>query len=110
VNILKLGDSQLYQVAAVVRDHGSSSFLEDVELLKLTLEEEGGMGIAAPQLGIDRQLFLIHSKPNKRYPFAPKSEFLVMSNPKILEKSDEKELGWEGCSRSTGRGVAFFYN
>ena len=78
-------------------DYGSPELLADIETLKQALEEHGGMGIAAPQLGIDRRLLLIHSRPNLRYPNAPESELMILINPEIKTHSDEKELDWEGC-------------
>ena len=97
MSILKLGHPELHRVAAEVNDFGSQSLCEDVEQLSSFLYVEGGMGIASPQVGQNRRLFLIHSRPNERYPYAPESELMVFVNPQILEMSRQTEMGWESC-------------
>ena len=62
-----------------------------------TLKDAGGVGIAAPQVYESKQLFIVASSPNPRYPNAPKMKPTVILNPKIVEHSDKKEKGWEGC-------------
>ncbi|MCL4148181.1 UNVERIFIED_CONTAM: hypothetical protein GTU68_050013, partial [Idotea baltica] len=61
------------------------------------VEEVGGMGIAAPQVDISLQLFIMSSKPNARYPNAPLMPQTVVINPDIINASNDKEKGWEGC-------------
>ena len=103
--ILTVGDSKLVKVETEDDDIGSSAFLHDYETLLKALREHGGMGIAAPQLGISRRLLLIESKPNERYPHAPVMDLIVMANPRIISESSEKELGWEGCLSVPGKRV-----
>ena len=95
--ILKAGDPRLIKVEADDIDFDSPAFKKDLSVLINVLHAEGGMGIAAPQLGISRRLLIIESKPNSRYPNAPETPMLIMVNPYILEKSLNEEIGWEGC-------------
>jgi peptide deformylase len=97
LKVLKLGDPRLHKRASAVNDFGSRSFCFNLESLKEALENYGGMGIAAPQLGIDQRVLLIHSRPNKRYPNAPHSQLLIMVNPEYISKSNDVECDWEGC-------------
>lgn len=50
-----------------------------------------GVGIAAPQVGISRRLVAVQRFDKEGEPF----EFYI--NPEIIEFSQEKELGSEGC-------------
>lgn len=96
MEVLTLGHPDLHRVAAEVTDFGSTKLSEDITNLKEAMKLHGGMGIAGPQLGINRRLLLIHSKPNERYPQAPHSDLMVIINPEFKVNIDEEE-GWEGC-------------
>lgn len=54
-----------------------------------TMHVEDGVGLAAPQIGISRQILIA-------CPTAKKGEECVIVNPKILESSG-REIGPEGC-------------
>src|SRR6185369_10537981 len=62
-----------------------------------TMEDAGGVGIAAPQVFQSLRLFIVASRPNPRYPQAPQMEPAAMLNPELLWASQDMELGWEGC-------------
>ena len=55
-----------------------------------TMYQEEGVGLAAPQIGVSKQIIVI--SPNAR-----KGEERVLLNPEITYRSSEKELGSEGC-------------
>ena len=56
-----------------------------------TVEGVGGVGIAAPQVGIGRRLFLAQRLDLEGEPF---QAFL---NPHFLELDVQTAVGWEGC-------------
>jgi len=58
--------------------------------LAQTMEKEGGVGIAAPQVGILKRIIIVEA------PFR-NTNILVLINPKIIKKSKEKEKMEEGC-------------
>ena len=60
-------------------------------LLTVTDPENEGVGIAAPQVGISRQLVAVQRMDKEGTPF----EFYV--NPTLVHLSDEKRTGREGC-------------
>lgn len=60
-------------------------------LLTVTNPENDGVGIAAPQVGISRQLVAVQRMDKEGTPF----EFYA--NPHLVYLSDEKKNGWEGC-------------
>lgn len=65
--------------------------LKERMLLTVTDPENEGVGIAAPQVGIGRQLVAVQRFDKPGQPF----EFYV--NPRLTCLSDEKQKGWEGC-------------
>ena len=60
-------------------------------LLTVTNPENEGVGIAAPQVGISKQLIAVQRIDKEGEPF----EFYV--NPKIVSFSGDKKTGGEGC-------------
>ena len=63
-----------------------------------SLAAVGGIGLAAPQIGVSKQLTVIKlSEESDRYPDMEDTEAFVIFNPKI-KVLDETEQGfWEGC-------------
>ena len=63
-----------------------------------TMIEEGGIGIAAPQIGVSKQVAIIDvAENNPRYPDANKSERYIIFNPKITVLDETPQSFWEGC-------------
>ncbi|MBQ3576204.1 MAG: peptide deformylase [Coprobacter sp.] len=60
-------------------------------LLTVTNPENEGVGIAAPQVGVSKQLIAVQRIDKEGEPF----EFYV--NPKIVSFSGDKKTGGEGC-------------
>ena len=65
--------------------------LKERMLLTVTDPENEGVGIAAPQVGIGRQVVAVQRFDKPGQP----CEFYV--NPRLTYLSDEKQKGWEGC-------------
>ena len=71
-----------------------------------TMREAPGVGLAAPQIGVDLQLVIFGFERNERYPDAPPVPRTVLLNPVITPLADEMADGWEGCLSVPGlRGV-----
>ena len=69
-----------------------------VASLRKSMEHYGGVGLAAPQIGILKRVFVINIEPNERYSQKmPKIGFKAYINPKILECSSETNSDIEGC-------------
>jgi peptide deformylase len=96
LHISQLGDPVLRQISQPILqiDAGVQVLIEH---LMSTLDDANGVGIAAPQVGQLRRLIIVASRPNPRYPDAPKMEPTVMINPCILNYTSSQEKGWEGC-------------
>ena len=87
----------------------SNETKELVQSMWDTMEEYGGIGLAAPQIGISKQLAIIRiDEDNERYPDSDKSEEFVIFNPKITPLDETLQGFWEGCLSVPGlRGVVF---
>jgi peptide deformylase len=95
--VLQLGHPELRQIATVIEDCFTPDIQDLIDQMVQKMEEMGGVGIAAPQLGIKKQLIVVASRPTPRYPHAPEMSPTPMLNPQILEHSETTEKGWEGC-------------
>ena len=63
-----------------------------------TMENAGGIGLAAPQIGVSKQLTVIKLPvDSERYPEAEESEEYIIFNPEIQIIDAEKQGFWEGC-------------
>jgi peptide deformylase len=95
--ILQLGNPTLRQLARPVEDLQDPSLQRLIDELIETLTASGGVGIAAPQVGLLLRLMIVASHPTPRYPDAPEMPPLPLLNPQIVSYSSEIEKGWEGC-------------
>lgn len=95
--VLRMGDPRLMRVAKPVTSFGTPELLALLQDLKDTMAEEGGIGIAAPQIGVDLRLVIFGFEESERYPDAPPVPFTVLINPVLTPLSNEWEEGWEGC-------------
>ena len=84
--ILTQGDSALSKICHPVTrfDDRLADLLDD---LKETLEEAGGMGLAAPQVGILRRAAVVVLEDES---------MVELINPEIIAQEGE-QVGWEGC-------------
>jgi len=107
LQIIQLDNPILRKKARVVKNIQDKHIQKLINtLLKIVIEVDG-VGIAAPQLNKSYQIFIVASRPNKRYPKAPKMKPLVVINPKITSHSSEMIKDWEGCLSINGiRGLA----
>ena len=95
--IAQLGQPVLRRVTDKIVDTEDPAVQMLIDDLLITVADAEGVGIAAPQVFESLALFLIASRPNRRYPHAPLMDPVVIINPEILWLSDETEKGWEGC-------------
>ena len=69
-----------------------------VEDMWLVMEKAGGIGLAAPQIGISKQLAVIKlESDSERYENLNDSEEFVIFNPILTFLDEEKQGFWEGC-------------
>ncbi|HET6633013.1 MAG TPA: peptide deformylase [Rhodanobacteraceae bacterium] len=97
--ILKMGDPRLLRIAPPVPDSmfGSAELQSLIDDLFDTMAAAGGVGLAAPQVGVDLQLVIFGFEQNDRYPEAPSVPRTILLNPTVTPLSQDMEEGWEGC-------------
>lgn len=87
-NIRVMGEPVLGKVSKEIKEV-TPRLLELIDDMFDTLYEAQGVGLAAPQVGILKRLFIIDIGEEE-------SEPMVFINPTILETSGE-QTGYEGC-------------
>lgn len=95
--IAQLGAKVLRQHAQIVADVHTLESLHIINTLKITLANTSGVGIAAPQISVSKQIIIVASRPTPRYPHAPVMEPTVMINPGFETLTEIKDKDWEGC-------------
>ncbi|MGN6228482.1 MAG: peptide deformylase [Dyella sp.] len=111
--ILKMGDPRLLRVAPAVPASMIGSNELDALIADMfdTMHDAGGVGLAAPQIGVDLQLVIFGFEHSDRYPEAPEVPRTILLNPVITPLSQDMEEGWEGCLSVPGlRGVVSRYS
>lgn len=76
---------------------GTHEFKKLIQQMFYTMYRSGGVGLAAPQVDISRQIAVIHIKPNKLRKNLKTLPKTVIVNPKILSRSKEMVADCEGC-------------
>lgn len=111
--ILKMGDPRLLRVAPPVPDAMIGTAELDTLIADMfdTMHDAGGVGLAAPQIGVDLQLVIFGFASSERYPDAPAVPETILLNPMITPLSHDMEEGWEGCLSVPGlRGAVNRYS
>ena len=100
LKITRLGHPKIRQGAEPV----SLEELHSPEIQRLiddmveTMRDANGVGIAAPQVHVSKQIIAIEVSPeNPRYPNQPAVPLMVLLNPIITEHAETTVEGWEGC-------------
>lgn len=95
--ILKMGEPLLRIQAAPVTEFDTPALHELLADMFDTMHANGGIGIAAPQIGISLQVVVFGFEMSERYPEAPAVPRTILINPVLTPLSEEMEEGWEGC-------------
>ena len=97
--ILKMGDERLLRVAAPVPPEmfDSPELWQLIDDMFQTMEHVGGVGLAAPQIGVDLQLVIFGFEASERDPDAPPVPQTILINPLITPLSPVLEKDYEGC-------------
>lgn len=92
-----MGDPRLLQRAREVSAFDTPELRALVDDMMDTMREYDGVGLAAPQIGVDLRVLIFGFEHNPRYPDAERVPFTVLVNPVLTPLSDEIEDDWEGC-------------
>ena len=101
LKVAKLGNPILRQVAKQVnlkdlaeQQAELQGFIDD---MIDTMREEGGVGLAAPQVNHSIQVVVLEVAGNERYPEEAPIPVTALINPVLSDFSEETVLGWESC-------------
>jgi peptide deformylase len=95
--ILKMGDPRLLRVAKPVEDIQDPTLKTIIADMYETMHAANGVGLAAPQIGVDLRLMIFGFEANPRYPDEAPVPVTTVINPWLEVLTEETEEGWEGC-------------
>lgn len=95
--ILRMGDARLLRRAAAVTQFNTPELKSLLEDMFDTMQAAQGVGLAAPQIGVDLQVIVFGVAQSARYPDAGEIPYTVLINPRLFPQDSAMEDGWEGC-------------
>lgn len=96
-SILRMGDPRLLEIARPVVDFATPALAELIDDMFDTMAAAGGVGLAAPQIGVGLQVVIFGFAKSERYPDAEAVPETILINPVITPLAADEDLGWEGC-------------
>ena len=94
--IRKYGNPILRQKCQEVKSFDKNTRLLYKGILKTLKESKNGVGLAAPQVGSNKQIIIIDVYTASGYGSHP-NDFLCLANPKIIQKSTTYNKDFEEC-------------
>ncbi|WP_435628476.1 peptide deformylase [Candidatus Ferrigenium straubiae] len=94
--VLRMGDARLLRRAEPVQNFGEEmrALLQD---MRDTMQAQNGVGLAAPQIGVNLRVVIFGVEKSSRYPEAEAVPETVLINPSIMVLDEAIEEAWEGC-------------
>jgi peptide deformylase len=92
-----MGDARLLRQADEVRLFNTTELHALLADMRDTMHALDGVGLAAPQIGVNLRVVIFEVSKNPRYPDAESVPQTVLINPVLTPLSDAMEEGWEGC-------------
>ena len=96
-NVLRMGDARLLRRAEEVRSFDTPELHELLADMRDTMHAMNGVGLAAPQIGVNLRVVIFEVAGNPRYPEAEAVPQTVLINPVITPLKKTIEDDWEGC-------------
>lgn len=92
-----MGDPRLLRRAQEVTAFDTPELHALIADMQETMLAQEGVGLAAPQIGVDLRIVIFGFDENPRYPDAESVPYTILINPVLTPLSDETETDWEGC-------------
>ena len=92
-----MGDARLLRRAEEVRVFDTPELHALLQDMRDTMHALDGVGLAAPQIGVNLRVVIFEVSQNPRYPDAETVPQTVLIDPVMTPLSDAMEDGWEGC-------------
>ncbi|MGC8499708.1 MAG: peptide deformylase [Leptospirillia bacterium] len=100
LKIAKMGNPVLRKISEPVtkEEIKTPEFQQFLDDMIETMRDEDGLGLAAPQVHVSKQVVVIESLDDPRSgEEGPEMPLLVLINPVFKYMSKELRTGWEGC-------------
>lgn len=95
--VLKMGHPLLREKAKIVDPIFFNQIEKILKDMHDTMKAEGGIGIAAPQIGYAKQIMMFGFEQSERYPDEDSIPFTILINPTMTPLTEEQVDGFEGC-------------
>jgi peptide deformylase len=95
--VLRMGDARLLRIAEEVKEFNTPELHALLQDMRDTMHAENGVGLAAPQIGVNLRVVIFEVSANPRYPEAEAVPQTVLINPRLTFLKGKKEEDWEGC-------------
>lgn len=95
--VLRMGDPRLLRQAREVTAFDTPELHALIADMFDTMRHERGVGLAAPQIGVDLRLVIFGFASSSRYPGAEAVPETILINPVLEPLSDDEDEAWEGC-------------
>ena len=99
LKVARLGHPVIRKIAVplTAEEIHSRETQELIDNMIETMHEYDGVGLAAPQVHVSKQIAVIEVSHNPRYPDMPKIPLTVLINPRVTSRSKKIVESWEGC-------------
>jgi len=97
LKIARMGHPVLLSPAKPVADPSAPEVQALLADMAETLEDAGGVGLAAPQVHVGLRLFLYKVPAARGEEGAAEVPLTAVINPVLTPVGDEMAMGWEGC-------------
>ena len=95
--VLRMGNPDLLRIAEPVQRFATAELDALVTDLWDTMAARGGVGIAAPQIGVPLRVVVFELDDDPLHPERSAVPRTVLINPLIEPLDEEQVEGWEGC-------------
>ena len=92
-----MGDPRLLRRAQEVTAFDTPELHALIADMQETMLAQDGVGLAAPQIGVDLRIVIFGFDESPRYPDAESVPYTILINPVLTPLSEETETDWEGC-------------
>ena len=97
LKIARLGHPILQEIASPVDDYKDPEIKKIISDMIETLEDAGGIGLAAPQVHISKRIVIFFVPESRMEDERDQVELTTMINPEITPLNDKINRDWEAC-------------
>lgn len=92
--IVRMGDPRLYRKCRPIEAFDTKDLHDLISDIQDTMQENNGIGLAAPQIGVDLRLVIFGLEDAQQAEEIPRT---ILINPELTPLGDEMNDDWEGC-------------